>query len=72
MQGARNTSAAWYDFIQPEQVIVSVGKSFADYPSMEAVSDMQNHCNPLYTSYSGNITVSLDADGYTVHVQRTD
>ena len=64
--GANNTYAPWYDFIQPEQAVVSVGKSFADYPSLKALSDICNYCDPLYTMYDGDITVTLSGGGYTV------
>ena len=69
--GARNTSSVWYDYIQPEHAIVSVGKNFAEYPSIEAISDMQRYCEPLFTSYNGNITVMLSQDGYAVRVQKS-
>ena len=65
--GEHNTYAPWYDLIEPEQVIISVGKSYADYPSKMALSDICNYCpRPLYTMYDGNITVTVRDGGYEI------
>lgn len=64
--GADNTYAPWYDLIKPEQVIISVGKSYADYPSNKALSDICNYCQPHYTMYNGNITVTVKDGGYKI------
>ena len=69
--GAKNTCAEWYDYIKPERAIVSVGKNFSEYPSIEAVWYLHNFCNPLYTEYSGDITVIID-DGYSVSVRKPE
>lgn len=64
--GANNTYAPWYDLIEPEQVIISVGRGYSDYPSLKALSDICNYCQPYYTMYSGNITVTVKGGGYTI------
>ena len=65
--GAPNTYAPWYDLIMPEQVIISVGKGYADYPSNKALSDIcSNNRKPLYTMYSGDITVTVKDGGYKI------
>lgn len=64
--GKNNTYAPWYDLIKPEQAIISVGKNFADYPSLQALSDICNYCDPLYTMYDGDITVTVSGGNYTV------
>lgn len=69
--GAKNTCAEWYGYLKPEQAIISVGRNFSDYPSIEAISDIQNFCKPLYTEYSGNVTVRIDG-GLTVSVQKSE
>lgn len=67
--GADNTYAPWYDLIQPECAVVSVGKNFAGLPSKEAVSDASAYCSPYFTSESGDITITV-GDGYTVTTAR--
>ncbi|MDE7163488.1 MAG: hypothetical protein K2O44_05360 [Clostridia bacterium] len=64
--GKSNTYAPWYDLIQPEQAVISVGKSFADYPSLQALSDICNYCDPYYTMYSGDITVTVSGGSYEI------
>lgn len=64
--GADNTYAPWYDLIKPEQVIISVGRSYADYPSNKALSDICAYCQPLYTMYDGDITVAVKNGGYKI------
>ncbi len=65
--GGDNTYAPWYDLIKPEQVIISVGKSYADYPSAKALSDICNYCQPLYTMHNGNITVTVKDGSYKIN-----
>lgn len=67
--GARNTYAPWYDLIKPEYAILSVGKSFADYPSLIALSDVCAYTQPIYTMEKGNITISVKADKSTIKVE---
>lgn len=64
--GEDNTYAPWYDLTKPEQAIISVGKNYSGYPSNVALSDICNYCNPLYTMYDGDITVTADAEGYKI------
>lgn len=64
--GKNNTYAPWYDLIKPEQTIISVGKSFADYPSLQALSDICNYCQPHYTMYDGDITVTVSGGEYKI------
>ncbi len=64
--GEPNTYAPWYDLVKPEQVIISVGKGYADYPSNKALSDICNYCKPLYTMYSGDITVTVKDGEYKI------
>lgn len=64
--GENNTYAPWYDLIRPEQVIISAGGGYRDYPSNKALSDICNYCQPLYTMYNGDITVKVDGDGYKI------
>lgn len=64
--GESNTYAPWYDLIKPEQVIISVGRGYAGYPSLKALSDIRNYCQPYYTMYSGNVTVTVKGGGYTI------
>ncbi|MDE7076131.1 MAG: MBL fold metallo-hydrolase [Clostridia bacterium] len=64
--GKNNTYAPWYDLIKPEQAVISVGKSFADYPSAQALSDICNYCQPHYTMYDGDITVTVSGGGYKI------
>lgn len=65
--GGENTYAPWYDLTKPEQAIISVGKSYAGYPSAQALSDICNYCQPKYTMYDGNITVIVKDGGYTIN-----
>lgn len=65
--GKDNTYAPWYDLIKPEQTVISVGKSYAGYPSDMALSDICNYCKPLYTMYDGDITVTVKDGGYTIN-----
>lgn len=64
--GKNNTYAPWYGLIEPEQTVISVGKSYADYPSDEALSDICNYCQPYYTLYDGDITVTVCGGRYSV------
>lgn len=65
--GKSNTCAKLYEALRPESAVVSVGKSFADYPSAEAVADICNFCKPYYTMYDGNITATVSAaDGFKI------
>ncbi len=64
--GEKNTYAPWYDLIKPQQAIISVGKNFADYPSLKALSDVCNYCQPLYTMHNGDITLTVDMGGYKI------
>lgn len=64
--GEDNTYAPWYDLTKPEQVIISVGKSYAGYPSNKALSDICNYCQPLYTMYDGDVTVTVKDGGYKI------
>lgn len=64
--GKDNTYAPWYDLLKPEQTIISVGKNFADFPSLAALSDICNYCEPLYTMYEGDITVTVSGGAYAV------
>ncbi|MDE5789456.1 MAG: hypothetical protein K2H78_03450 [Clostridia bacterium] len=64
--GKNNTYAPWYDLIKPEQTVISVGKSFADYPSLQALSDICNYCQPHYTMYDGDITVTVSGGEYKI------
>lgn len=64
--GEDNTYAPWYDLISPEQVIISVGKNYADYPSNMALSDICNYCQPLYTMYEGDIVITVKDGGYNI------
>lgn len=68
--GENNTYAPWYDLTKPEQAVVSVGKSFANYPSVKALSDVCNYCAPLYTMYDGTVTVTVNADGYKITTEK--
>ena len=68
--GEKNTYAPWYDLTQPEQTVISVGKSFANYPSTKALSDICNYCTPLYTMYSGDITVTVNGGEYKITTAR--
>lgn len=65
--GGDNTYAPWYDLIKPEQVIISVGKNYADYPSNKALSDICNYTQPRYTMGSGDITVTVKDGGYKIN-----
>ncbi|MCM1546142.1 MAG: hypothetical protein NC033_03805 [Clostridiales bacterium] len=64
--GSDNTYAPWYDLTTPEQVIISVGKSYADYPSNTALSDICNYCQPLYTMYNGDIVITVSDCTYKI------
>ncbi|MDE6790564.1 MAG: hypothetical protein K2J61_02470 [Clostridia bacterium] len=64
--GKNNTYAPWYDLIKPEQAVISVGKSFADYPSLQALSDICNYCQPHYTMYDGDVTVTVSGGEYKI------
>lgn len=64
--GADNTYAPWYDLTKPEQVIISVGRSYAEYPSNKALSDICNYTQPYYTMYSGDITVTVRNGEYKI------
>lgn len=63
--GDKNTYSLWYDFINPEQVIISVGEGYRGYPSGEALADISNSCTPRYT-YDGDVTVTLNDGVYTI------
>ena len=64
--GKNNTYAPWYDLIKPKETVISVGKSFADYPSLTALSDICNYCKPYYTMYDGDITFTVNGGEYAV------
>lgn len=68
--GADNTYALWYDLIAPEQTVISVGKNFANYPSVKALSDICNYCTPLYTMYSGDITFTVKDGAYKITTKK--
>lgn len=68
--GGNNTYAPWYDLIKPQTAIISVGKSFSDYPSLKAEADVGAYCKPLYTMDSGNITAVSYGNGYTVQTEK--
>lgn len=65
--GGDNTYAQWYELIKPEQVIISVGKNYADYPSNKALGDICNFTQPRYTMSSGDITVTVRDAGYKIN-----
>ena len=65
--GEDNTCAAWYDLTQPEEIIISVGKNYADYPSAQALSDICNYTQPRYTMSGGDITVTVSGGGYKIN-----
>lgn len=63
--GEDNTYALWYELTQPNEVIISVGKNYADYPSNKALGDICNFTQPRYTM-SGDITVTVSGGGYKI------
>lgn len=64
--GEDNNYAPWYELIKPEEVIISVGKNYADYPSNKALSDICNYTQPRYTMSSGDITVTVKDGVYRI------
>ena len=60
--------ATFYDLLNPEVAIISVGKNGNGSPSNEAISDVVNSVgkNLYITDKHGNITIEVTADGYTV------
>lgn len=61
--GKNNTYAPWYDLLMPDYAVISVGKSYADYPSDFAMSDVCAYCEPYLTKYDGDITFTVNATG---------
>lgn len=64
--GENNTYAPWYDTIEPECAILSVGRSFAQYPSQKSLSDVCAYTQPLLTSEKGNIVITATTQSFTV------
>lgn len=65
--GGDNTYAPWYELTEPEEVIISVGKNYAEYPSNKALSDICNFTQPRYTMSSGDVTVTVKDGGYKIN-----
>lgn len=64
--GENNTYAPWYDLTKPECAVLSVGKSFAQYPSLKSLSDVCAYVQPLYTQERGNIVITATKESFTV------
>lgn len=64
--GEPNTYAPWYDLIKPECAVLSVGKSFANYPSLKSLSDVCAYVQPLYTQEKGNIIIKASTESFSV------
>ena len=58
--------SAFYDFLNPEAAIVSVGENGAGCPSAEIIDDITGMGSRIYrTDESGNIVIEMTAAGYT-------
>ncbi len=64
--GENGKCAVWYGLLKPKNAIVSVGKNYAGCPSSLALSDVYATADPIYTKYSGNITVTAEKGVYSV------
>ena len=64
--GAKNTSKTWYEIINPECAVLSVGDNFASLPSLESMADVCAYVAPIYTSEKGNIVIKVSESGYTI------
>ncbi|MDE6690585.1 MAG: MBL fold metallo-hydrolase [Clostridia bacterium] len=64
--GKDNNYAPWYELTEPEQVIISVGKNYADYPSNEALSDILIYAKPRFTMNGGTVTVTVKDGAYKI------
>ena len=64
--GENNTYAAWYEATKPECAVLSVGKSFAQYPSYKSLYDVGLYAQPLYTSEKGNVVIKATTENFTV------
>lgn len=65
---AFSASAAFYDLLNPEMAVISVGENGSGCPSIQAMSDVINSVgsNLYRTDERGNITIEVTAEGYTV------
>lgn len=64
--GEENTYAPWYDVIKPECAVLSIGNSFANYPSLKSLSDVCAYVQPLYTQENGNIVIKASTESFSV------
>lgn len=61
--------APFYDLVQPETAVISVGKNGRDCPSVETLSNVLNYTggDGLYrTDLYGTVTIEVNSDGYAV------
>ncbi len=63
--GEENACTEWYEILNPEAAIVSVGKNFAGCPSPDVMTTVSNFAETHYTKYNGSVTITCK-DGETV------
>ena len=70
--GEKNSYASWYEALQPEDSVISVGKNFAGCPSSVAISDVMAHTpnTPHITNEHGEIIFTVTATGYVVDKEK--
>lgn len=61
------TYAEWYDCLNADLAVLSVGKNYADSPSAQALADIANSSSLIRTDEQGTITITVNKDGYTVN-----
>lgn len=64
--GENNTYAPWYDATKPECAVLSVGKSFAQYPSNKSMYDVGAYVQPVSTDEKGNIVITATTESFSV------
>lgn len=64
---AQCSSAEWYDVLNPDVAVISVGSNYSDYPSAQALADVCSAVDqPLLTQVRGDITITVTAAGYEI------
>lgn len=60
------TCAEWYDCLDPDLAVLSVGKNYAGCPSLQSLADVSNKANLIRTDYQGTVSIRVTKSGYVV------
>lgn len=60
------TYAEWYDTLDADIAVLSVGKNYAGCPSQQALADVLNKSTVIRTDDDGAVRIRVTRDGYTV------